>query len=311
MNEKFIEEGQRAMSRGSNITIRMAAVAAGLAVLGACTTPAPPPPPPPPPPPVEAVPIRPLPPGQASYVMRIPPVNSLGLRETVNLGISDDEKVWHFRSAWNVAALNCLDPQYQPILDAYSSYIKDFARPLKRINDRIDADYRTEYRGRREAIMARESQMTMVYNYFALPPARADFCRTALGISQQYLATQDVDPIGFALANFATFEGPFERFFVAYEQYERESAAWDARYGERYGASQPGYVAVMNARSSRLPQPGADPAELSATPLQETRVVDPETGARIPVVPIDETRASLPIVQPIPNDAGEDDTPQE
>ncbi|WP_247715079.1 hypothetical protein [Qipengyuania mesophila] len=309
MNDSFIEEGLRAMSRGLNITIRMAATAAGLAALGACTTP-PPPPPPPPPPVVEAVPIRPLPPGQASYVMDIPPVNSLGLRETVNLGISDDEKVWHFRSAWNVAALNCLDPQYQPILDAYSSYIKDYARPLKQVNDRIDAAYGKEYGKGRSAIQARESQMTMVYNYFALPPARADFCRTALGISQQYLASEKVDPLAFGLANFAAFEGPFERFFQAYEQYERESSAWDARYGERYGASQPGYVAVMRARAQRLPGPGADPSMLSAVPLQEAKVVDPETGAKIPVVPVDETRSSVPVIQPILNDAGEDDTPQ-
>lgn len=170
MNHSFIEEGLRAMSGGTNITIRMAAIAAGLATLGACTTPAAPPPPPPAAPIVEAVPIRPLPPGQASYAMNIPPVNSFGLRETVNLGISDDEKVWHFRSAWNVAALNCLDPQYQPILDGYSSYIKDYARPLKQVNDRIDADYRKEFGKGRSAIQARESQMTMVYNYFALPP---------------------------------------------------------------------------------------------------------------------------------------------
>ena len=242
--------------------------------------------------------------------MAIPRVNSMGMRETVNLGISDDEKVWHFRSAWNVAALNCLDARYQPILDAYSSYIKDYARPLKRVNDRIDADYRREYRARRAAIQARESQMTMVYNYFALPPARSDFCRTALGISQQYLASEQVDPEAFALTNFTAFEGPFERFFKAYEEYERESAAWDARYGERYGASQPGYVAVRNARRDRLPQPGQDPKLLTAQPLQESTVRDPESGASIPVVPVDETRASIPVVQPIPNDAGADDTPQ-
>ena len=296
------------MSRGSNITIRFTTAAVGLAALGACATP--PPPPPPPPPAVEAVPVRPLPPGQASYVMNIPETNSLGLRETVNLGISDDEKVWHFRSAWNVAALNCLDPQYQPILDAYSSYIKDYARPLKQVNDRIDAEYRKEYGARRTAIQARESQMTMVYNYFALPPARADFYRTALGVSQQYLASQQVDPLAFALTNFSALEGPFERFFVAYERYERESAAWDARYGERYGASQPGYVAVKNARGYQTPQPGSDPASLSATPLQETKVIDPDTGAQIPVAPVDETRSSVPVVQPIPNDAGNDDTPQ-
>lgn len=309
MNDRFIEEGQHAMGGTSNITIRYAVAAAGLAVLGACATPEPPPPPPPPPP-VEAVPYRPLPPSQAPYVMDIPRANPLGQRDTINVGISDDEKVWHFRSAWNVAALNCLDPMYQPILDGYSSYIKDHGRALKSVNDRIDAVYRKNEGERRAAIMARETQMTMVYNYFALPPARADFCRTTLGIAQQYLALGEVDPIAFALTNFATLEQPFERFFQAYEQYERDSAAWDARYGERYGASQPGYVAVQNARGFDAPGPGADPAALSATPLQETRVIDPDTGAQIPVAPLDETRSSTPVVQPIPNDDGEDDTPQ-
>lgn len=310
MNDSFIEEGLRAMSRGTNTSVRMAVAAAGTAVVAACATPAPPPPPPPPPVVVETVPVRPLPPGQAAYVMNIPQINSLGLRETVNLGISDDEKVWHFRSAWNVAALNCLSPQYQPILDGYSSYIKDHARPLKQVNDRIDAAYGKEYGKGRSAIQARESQMTMVYNYFALPPARSDFCRTALGISQQYLASGKVDPLAFALANFSSFEGPFERFFVAYEEYERDSSAWDARYGERYGASQPGYVAVMNARARQLPGPGAAPSMLSASPLQEARVVDTATGAQIPVAPVDETRSSVPVIQPILNDAGADDTPQ-
>ena len=85
---------------------------------------------------------------------------------------------------------------------------------------------------------------------------------------------------------------------------------FNARYGERYGASQPGYVAVKNARGYQTPQPGSDPASLSATPLQETKVIDPDTGAQIPVAPVDETRSSVPVVQPIPNDAGNDDTPQ-
>ena len=279
-----------------------------LAVLAACSTP--PPPPPPTPPPVVVPTIRPVPPENAAAGMSIPTKDEDGKYLTANRGVTSNTALWHVRMALNVAALNCLDPQYQPILDAYSSYIKDYARPLKQVNDRIDAEYRKEYGARRTAIQARESQMTMVYNYFALPPARADFCRTALGVSQQYLASQQVDPLAFALANFSALEGPFERFFVAYEQYERESAAWDARYGERYGASQPGYVAVKNARGYQTPQPGSDPASLSATPLQETKVIDPDTGAQIPVAPVDETRSSVPVVQPIPNDAGNDDTPQ-
>ena len=49
---------------------------------------------------------------------------------------------------------------------------------------------------------------------------------------------------------------------------------------------------------------------LSTPATEQTRVIDPDTGAPIPVVPVDETRTSQPVVQPIPNDAGEDDTPQ-
>ena len=48
----------------------------------------------------------------------------------------------------------------------------------------------------------------------------------------------------FAAANFSIFEQPFETFYNSYEQYQRDSAAWDAEYGAEYGASQPGYVAV-------------------------------------------------------------------
>ena len=129
-------------------------------------------------------------------------------------------------------------------------------------------------------------------------------------IRDRYAAAEDLDAQAFALANFAALEGPFERFFVAYEQYEKDAAAWDAKYGERYGASQPGYVAVKNARAFDRPQPGADPSTLSAAPVAETKVIDPDTGAQIPVAPVDETRSSVPIVQPIPNDAGDDDTPQ-
>ncbi|MDG5748961.1 hypothetical protein P8Q88_12330 [Qipengyuania sp. XHP0207] len=301
------------MSRAAQHIIRLTALAGGLAAIGACTTPAPPPPPPPPPP-VEAVPYRPLPPAQAAYVMDIPRVGPLGVRQTVNTGISDDERVWHFRSAWNVAALNCLAPQYQPILDGYSDYIKTHGRPLKAVNDRIDADYRKEASSRREAIMARESQMTMVYNYFALPPARGEFCDSALQLSNQYLAADSVDPAAFALTNFSTFEQPFENFFRAYEEYERSAAAWDAQYGARYGASQPGYVAVQQARSSMVaPQPGvSDPALLSSQAnIRTTTAVDPETGARIPVTPVDTANESVPIVQPIPADAGDNDTPQQ
>jgi hypothetical protein len=265
-----------------------------------------------PPPPVEVIPLRPVPPGGAAYIMEIPGKDLLGQRQTVNRNLTDDERTWHFRSAWNVAALNCLGPRYEPILQGYSAYLQNNERDLRRVNERIDAEYRKEFRDRREAIMARETQMTSVYNFFALPPARASFCQTALDISNRALATTDMDAAGFAAANFALFEQPFDTFFTEYETYQRESAAWDAQYGERYGQSQPGYVAVQEARAARAPVITLDGvgATLSTPAAEQTRVIDPDTGAPIPVVPVDETRTSQPIVQPIPNDAGEDDTPQ-
>lgn len=231
--------------------VKIIGVALATSVLAACATPAPPPPPPPPPPPVaERVPYRPVPPGGASYVMQIPMRDAQGVRQTINRGVSADENVWHFRSAWNVAALNCTAAQYQPILTAYSAYISDHGRALKRVNDRIEADYRRINGARRAGILAREAHMTSVYNYFALPPSRAGFCRTALDVSNRYLATPPSDPVAFANANFPMLEAPFETFFNDYERYQNASAQWDAQYGAQYGPSQPGWVAVQEARGN-------------------------------------------------------------
>jgi hypothetical protein len=295
------------MSRVSNTVIRITTLVVGVGIVGACGPKSTPPPPPPPPPQAaERVPYRPLPPNQASYVMDIPRLGADGVRRTPNTGISDDERVWYFRSAWNVAALNCLGAQNQPILDGYSGYIKTHSRALKAANDRIDAVYAKKAPSKRAGIQSRESRMTLVYNFFALPPARGDFCQNALDISNRYLSGGKVDPAAFAQANFSLFERPFENFFSAYEKYERESAAWDAQYGSRYGSSQPGYLAVQRARGSHVPTPGISGATqlTSNEQIRQTTVVDPTTGASIPVAPIDTSRESVPVVQPIPTKPG-------
>ncbi len=248
--------------------------------------------------------------------MDVPPVGPDGVRQTVNTGLTDDQRVWYFRSAWNVAALNCIDPQYQPILDGYSAYIKDHARALKQVNDRLEQTFRDQTGNRREAIIAREEKMTRVYNFFALPPARDEFCAAALDVSNRALAAPELDPAMFAMANFDFLRQPFDNFFQAYEQYQVDSAAWDARYGERYGSSQPGYLAAQQARaeSALLPRAGeSDPIltiDDSVMAARESKVTDPETGAQIPVLPVEPNTKSRPIVQPIPTDGGEDDTPQ-
>ena len=281
---------------------RVCAALLGVSLLAACATKAPPPPPPPPPPPVEVIPIRPLPPSGAIYSMGIPPRGLDGQHQTLLRGLSDDQRTWYFRSAWNVAALNCVGPQYQPVLDGYRAFLTDNAKTLKAVNLRLDKTFQKEYPGApRQAIMAREKLMTMVYNFFALPPARAEFCQAGMRMASLVLATPKPDAASLAAANFAAFEAPFENFFTAYEQYQRDSAAWDARYGARYGASQPGYVAVQAARARSILQVGTNnPASLTSQPVTQTGVViDLETGAKIPIVAVTPQSMSVPVVQPI------------
>jgi hypothetical protein len=238
--------------------------------------------------------------------MDIPPLGADGTRLTVNTGLDENETLWHFRSGWNVAALNCIDAEHQPILDGYGTFLRQFQRKLSTTNSTLDADFRREHGSRNAGLRARESYMTQVYNYFALPPARADFCNVMLGIANEYAAAPPEDIAPFATSALTRIDAVFERFFRAYEQYRVDSAAWDARYGAMYGASQPGYVAVHGLAA---PSVGAS-LTASTAPEPAGEVIDPETGARIPVIPVPETTVSTPVVQPVPDQQGPPDEPR-
>jgi hypothetical protein len=255
---------------------------------------------------VAAIPYRPIPPGGASYVMEVPPVGPDGVRRTINTGLDPDQTLWHFRSGWNVAALNCLDAGQEPILEGYGAFLRNYQRKLSATNTAIDAKFRREHgNGRNVAVKAREAFMTQVYNYFALPPARADFCNLVNAIAVEYLAAPPEDANQFAAASLARIEAVFDQFFRGYEQYRVDSAAWDVRYGAQYGASQPGYVAVHS-----LTAPGVGASLTAASqPALAGEVLDPDSGALIPVIPVDEGSVSTPVVQPVaeqgpPNNPG-------
>lgn len=288
---------QRARRTPFGLTIT--ALAIGSAVMSACATPAPPPPPPPPPPPVqvvEAVPYRPLPPGGAHYVMDIPKFGQDGRRQTVNANLSDDQLVWNLRSAWNVAALNCLAPEYDPILQGYRAFLTGNARALTAVNDRIEKSYTSRFRVRRDAIVARDGYTTQVYNFFALPAARAGFCRAALDMGNRALIAPPTDLLGFARANFDGLLAPFDQFFVEYEAYQQVSGDWDAKWGALYGASQPGWVVVQEARASGMPAPTI--TNLIGQGAAVQTVIDPGTGVAVPVIPVTEGVISQPVVEP-------------
>lgn len=233
--------------------------------------------------------------------MVLPPLGPDGQRITINSGLDEDSTLWHFRSGWNVAALNCLDAGEEPILEGYRTFLTKYRRALSRANTDIDKRFRREHDSRSSAIKAREAYMTQVYNYFALPPARAAFCNVALQVANEFLLAQPEDPKAFAAAALPRYETAFQNFFRLYAQYQIDSGAWDARYGAQYGASQPGYVAV---HSITAPTVASSLVNLNA-PATATEVVDPETGARIPVIPVPDETVTTPVVQPIPEGAGQ------
>lgn len=204
------------------------AVAVTLAALAGCAKA--PPPAPPPPPPVVVIPPIPTPPMGAPLTMNIPAVQADGQRHTVNYGISTSQAVWNLRSGYNVAALNCIEPEFQPILDGYKTFLKRYEKSLAKASKEIDASFRTQHTGR-AAIVARETYQTQVYNFFSLPPVDAGFCKAAMELSAEL---QTVDPSQFesySYVGLAKLEAPFKAFFDAYAQYQADLAAWQSRYG--------------------------------------------------------------------------------
>ncbi len=127
--------------------IRLGLLTAMVGVLGACAAKAPPPPPPPPPPVVvEAIPYRPVPPGGAVATMAVPGLGFDGVRETVNARLTPEQTIWNLRSALNVAALNCDDPQYAALVANYSTFLDMNKRQLASTNRAITQQYRERSR---------------------------------------------------------------------------------------------------------------------------------------------------------------------
>jgi hypothetical protein len=205
----------------------------GSVVLAACAPKPAPPPPPPPPPKVVAIPPRPVAPGDASDLMAIPPRDAFGVRQTVNYRLTPAQTTWNLRSAFNVAALNCLEPRYEPIVVAYRAFLKNNAKKLTATTKTIDQEFRKKYGG--SFRVEQDVYMTQVYNYFALPPALENFCDASLVMSQESLAVVPAELDAFSARWLPQIEGVYEQFFLSLEAYRIAAAQWDAQYGAIYG----------------------------------------------------------------------------
>ncbi|PEQ12639.1 hypothetical protein B2G71_10020 [Novosphingobium sp. PC22D] len=179
---------------------------------------------------VVTIPPKPRPPLGAAEGLTIPPVGIDGTRVTVNSNISTEQKIWNLRSAYNVAALNCLDTQYAPILAGYSQFLQTHSKALASVNKDLDRRFRENY-GSKVYIRERETYQTQVYNYFALPPVKSAFCNAALQVSNELLTVPAGQLETYALNGLDKVDTPFREFFNSYDQYRSDLRAWESLYG--------------------------------------------------------------------------------
>ncbi|TCM18087.1 hypothetical protein EDF56_105436 [Novosphingobium sp. PhB165] len=192
---------------------------------------------PPPPPQAVVIPPRPMPPAGAQNNMPIPALAANGMRATVNSGISPAQALWNLRSAYNVAALNCMGPDHGPILAGYKDFLIRHAKSLTATNKALDKEYVTRY-GAKMGAKTRETYQTQVYNFFALPPVVPALCNTMIGLAAelQTVPANQLDSV--AAADLAKAEAPYMEFFNSYDQYRADLAAWESRYGAGSAAPQ-------------------------------------------------------------------------
>ena len=224
----MVREWQVISSKQSRFVLS-GALACAIAALAGC---APKPVPVPPPPPVVVIPPRPYPPMGASPNLVTPPIGIDGARRTVNVGLTPAQTVWNLRSAFNVAALNCQKPEHAGILAGYRDFLIRHAKTLTKYNRTVDDEFKGRA-GNAGYVTMRESYMTQVYNYFALPPTLPAFCDAVLAVSVQSAAVASADLPAFAQASLPQLEAVFTAFYNSYDQYRADLAAWDARYAPR------------------------------------------------------------------------------
>lgn len=181
-----------------------------------------------PPPPAIVVPPQPQPPSGSSANLNVPPVDATGVRRTVNAGISTAQTTWNLRSAYNVAALNCLQPEHAQIVVNYRTFLRTQAKKLTAVNKAVDQEFKAKHGAR--FIPPREAYMTQVYNYFALPPTLPAFCDAALAMSHEAASVKSADLDSFAARSLPAIETVFLQFFRSYDQYRADLQAWQAKY---------------------------------------------------------------------------------
>ena len=211
--------------------LRLVVAVGAISVLAACQTAAPPPAAPVIQP--QYTPRAPTTPFGANAGTIVPPLRADGLRETINRDIGPLETLWHVRAALNVAALSCTGPLYARLVDDYNAFIKNNSSSLRSANNAVIEKYRRDLGAGYKA--EHDRHQTSLYNYWSFSPLRRPFCDQAVQVSQRAIVTKSADLNAFAAEALPELERPFNDFYLAYEQYEKDLEAWNVQYGQPTG----------------------------------------------------------------------------
>ena len=203
-----------------------AATVAALIVAACKTAPTPVPVDPGPPP-------TPRPPLGAAHGIYIPPADpETGERKTPNSDIDSDETIWHFRSVFNVAALNCVQPRWDGMTGYYNSFLRNSSKPLDRVNRSLDARFKAAFPAV-NGLRVRDTHTTEIYNYFSLPPTMDLLCDLLYSKAPQATLLTDDQLYPYSKQVLAELDAIFIKFYEDYEDYLRRLAEWEALYGRR------------------------------------------------------------------------------
>jgi len=164
----------------------------------------------------------------------IPPRSADGTRKTINTNVSPEQATWSLRSALNVAALNCMNPQHATMIEDYRGFLTTHKKTLADVNASLDKDYRAKHG--KNYIKVREAYQTQVYNYFALPPTVPAFCDAALAVGQELKLVPVGSLVQNAPAALAKLENVFLGFYDGYDKYKVDFVNWQKSYNATYGA---------------------------------------------------------------------------
>jgi hypothetical protein len=209
-------------------TVATAAVLVALAGCARKPAPLPAPVPAPPPPAAIVIPPRPVAPGFAAETQAVPARDAAGRYMTMNSGLTGERAFWQLKTGLNVAAIGCRGADEKILVSAYNQIIKSHTRSIQAAEKKVIADLAKE--SRTTGIKERDRLSTQLFNYFAQPPAQAEFCRRATMLAQTVATTPSKQLFANAADQLATLDQPFTDFYAAFERYKVEAAAWDAQY---------------------------------------------------------------------------------